>query len=148
MADEEMLHDGLLEEDEGELAITQARARPAGRLRATQRLTCVRCALLLRRRTAGRSSRASLRPKASFGSSWCAACAAGAATVRAEWLRAYRGESRERCSSRPAASQDSFDEFIQNTMQEIVGKCRTRARVCRRSVMRAGAPGARGEPAV
>jgi len=30
MADEEMLHDGLsMEEDEGEMAITQARARPA-----------------------------------------------------------------------------------------------------------------------
>jgi len=63
-------------------------------------------------------------------------------------LCACRGVSRERCDSRPAASQDSFDEFIQNTMQEIVGKCRTRARVSERSMLRAGAPGARGEPAV
>ena len=73
-------------------------------------------ALRARRKTRGRSFPATSRPRASCASSWCAALAQPAAG-RPAFARLS--------DARPGASrlQDSFDEFIQNTMQEIVGTC-------------------------
>jgi hypothetical protein len=65
------------------------------------------------RRIAGKSSPVSSKQRASSDSSWCAQavtplCEACVLTQRCV------------CAS---VSQDSFDEFIQNTMQEVVGAC-------------------------